>query len=118
MSNDLRIAFGPLNEHESLEPAPMRVTPSARMMPCDACGITTRHEQTPSGAWVCWCGYDQNAAMLADEQAANMIEATARMIGGMRQNQRLRWISLLVELLCNIPGAKQAIIDAAGRHEF
>lgn len=118
MKDNLRTAFGNLGEMENLEPQEMQVTPPARMMHCDACSIPTRHERSESGAWVCWCGYDQSAAMLADEQAANMIEATARMIGGMRPDVRVRWIGMLGELLCSIPGAKQAMIDAVGRYDF
>jgi hypothetical protein len=116
--NNLRNAFGPLGEIEHLEPAGMTVTPPARMMPCDACQITTRHEKSASGSWICWCGYDQTAALIADERATTLLNATSRMIGGMRPQDRVRWIGLLVELLCCIPGAKQIIIDSAGRHGF
>ena len=118
MENNMRVAFGKLGEIENLEPENMTVTTAARMMHCDACQISTRHEKSVSGAWVCWCGYDQAAALIADERAGALIEATARLIGGMRPNDRARWVGLLVEMLCTIPGIKQFIIDMVGRHEF
>jgi hypothetical protein len=118
MENNMRFASGKLGEIENLEPPQMTITSAARMMPCEACQATTRHEKSKSGSWVCWCGYDQTAAIIADERACALIEATARMIGGMRQLDRTRWIGMLIELLCGIPGVRRVIIDAVGRHEF
>lgn len=115
---NLRSVFGVMGESENLEPAEMQVTPSARMMHCDACQTPTRHEQSPDGHWVCWCGYDANAAAMADVQTLTMIEATAQMFAGMRPQERGRWLSILVELMLRVPGAKQIIIDTVGRYGF
>jgi len=115
---NMRVAFGKLNEIENLEPEQMTVTPAARTMPCPQCQTETRHEQTKDGAWVCWCGRDETAAIVADERAMSLINATARMFGEMRVVDRVGWIALLVKCLCCIPGAKKAIVDAVGRNEF
>jgi hypothetical protein len=89
--------------------------PPARFMACDVCGISTRHEMSADGHWICWCGNDANARQLADERVMIVIEAVARMFLGMEQERRRRWFAVLVDLLGPL---KQELLDAIGRSDF
>lgn len=42
--------------------------PNVKLMYCSACQIHTNHHRTQSGAWVCWCG-NQDEPPATDQPA-------------------------------------------------
>ena len=83
-----------------------------RMMFCDACETHTRHERTPDGDYVCFCGLSQREGLIADERIMSLIEAVAMLIAGMKTGRRQHWIGLLIEALCDAcPEIRQEMID-------
>ena len=87
--------------------------PATRLMWCDACQTTTRHEMSADGHWICFCGLDATEHAEADERVMLMVEATARMFAAMGPERRAKWFGILLD--CLGPENTQALQNAIGR---